>query len=409
MKRILVTLAVMTFACAMIAQFSSQGVTLFLREAGVPSSTLGLVYLAAIPFTLRFVWAPFIDRYRVEGKPRFRAWILGAQTLVCVLLTALLLTDPQTDVFVIIALVGCLMVALGTELTALGGMLAEGLSDVDYPKGASIQAAASAFAGFTLGAGVLYLLGSLGWQTVIGSLLAISLCLLVVSSTFLDFGPVAPQVSRPSLLAQFSIFRRSETRRLFLISLLISMSVLVPFATKSVLLIDAGFSVSDGGLIGLVLGGLFGVIGALAARPLIDRLGAFRVLLAIGCLNIVIAVALALLTLNDVGPVSITIAVLWANIAVFATFTANRSILLPLCKPGRQATDLASFTSVEAMTFLALAGTAISLLDSFGLSPILFVAAFASLVGLVLGWRSADLFNASVELAPAVDRAQSSG
>ncbi|MEM8794045.1 MAG: MFS transporter [Pseudomonadota bacterium] len=392
MKPLLVTLGTISFACALIAQFASQGIALFLREAGASSSLIALIFIAGIPFTLRFIWAPLIDRFRVRGQPRFRIWILGSQLAVSLLLAALLTTNPETDAIQIIVIAVLLFIALGTALTSLGGMIAEGLDKRDHSKGASVQAAASALAGFSLGAGVLYLLGSLGWQSVVATLLICSVVLLVIAYSFLSFGPALDPETKPSLLSQFSILRQKEVSRLFIVSSLVSASIVVPFGAKSVLLIDAGFSVSESGLISLVFGNLLGFTGALLAKPLIDLFGGFRVLIGIGSLNVIAALAFAFLALNEIGPILIVASILWANLVVYATFTANRTILLGLCRPGRQATDLASFTSLEALVFLVIAGVSTSLLDSLGLSIILCFAGLISSAGLFLGLQYVQLF-----------------
>lgn len=390
--RVLTTIAVMFFACGFVAQFALQGVTLFLRSAGAPSSMLGLLYVAAIPYTLRFVWAPLIDRVRVKNQPRFRPWIIGCQAAICVLLAVMLLTDPAETPRAILIAVASMMFVLGTQLTALGGLIAEGLDAEDYHKGASVQGAASALAGFVLGAFVLFLLGDLGWQVVVATLLAVSTALLLAAMFFLDFGQIVTPDERPSWLSQLSIFGRPQPRLLFLLSVLISISILFPYASKSVLLVDAGFSVSQGGLIGIVAGNLFAFLGAYLAKPFIERFGAFNLLIAIGLCNIAFALGLAFLVRDGINTIGIAVVVLWSSFAVFATFTANRSIILRLCRPGRQATEMASFTSVEAMIFLALAGAGISALDQVGLAPLMLGSALISIGGVALAMSQRDKF-----------------
>ncbi|MEL7133000.1 MAG: hypothetical protein AAGK77_11370 [Pseudomonadota bacterium] len=382
-----VTLAIMYFACGFVAQFAAQGVGLFLRDAGAPSGLVGLLYVAAIPYTLRFVWAPMVDRVRPSAGPRFRPWIIGSQSMTCLVLAAMAFLDPATSGSLIVLGVAALMIALGTQTVALGGLMVEGLSARQYTTGATIKAAASAAAGLLLGAVVLYLLADFGWLVVISALFAVSITLLFIAVTALDFGDRIDPGPPPSALAQFSIFGRSGPRALFGASILLSMAALLPYAAKSILLIDAGFSVSEGGLIGIVFGSGFGVLGALAARAAIPRIGAVRVMGALGFGNFVVAMVMAVLLREGLSAPVVVAGVLWANFAVFATFTANRSLLMPLCRPGRQATEMATFASLEAIVFLAIAGGALSLIDQIGIAPLLIFMAAVTAVGLYFIWR----------------------
>ena len=62
----------------------------WLSDASVPVSTIGLLSETTLPYRLKFLWAPFLDRYdppfltKLFG--RRRAWILVAQTGVMIAL-----------------------------------------------------------------------------------------------------------------------------------------------------------------------------------------------------------------------------------------------------------------------------------------------------------------------------------
>ncbi|WP_208354305.1 hypothetical protein [Pseudaestuariivita rosea] len=391
-KGLFVTLAVMYFACGFVAQFAAQGVGLFLRESGATSGLIGLLYVAAVPYTLRFVWAPVVDRVRPASGPRFKPWIIGSQVAVCCILLGLGFLDPAQSGGLIVLGIALLMIALGTQTVALGGLMVEGLAVSDYSNGATVKAAASAVAGLVLGTFVIYMLGDLGWQFVVFALLSVAFILLITAVFILDFGPQIIPSERPGFLSQFNVFRRKGPQTLFVMSILLSSAVLLPYASKAVLLIDVGFSVAQGGLIAIVIGSFFGVLGALTARLAIGRFGAFNVLIGLGAANVLVSLALALVICDTLSVPAVVSGVLWANFAVFATFTANRSLLMPLCQQGRQASEMATFASLEAVVFLLIAGAALSLLDTVGLSLLLLTMAVVSAIGLIFVRRVAKVF-----------------
>jgi len=77
--------------------------TAWLADAGVSKTTIGLFALVSLPFALKFLWAPVIDRVpmpvlgRVLG--RRRSWIVFIQILLAGAIIGLGLTDPGADLF----------------------------------------------------------------------------------------------------------------------------------------------------------------------------------------------------------------------------------------------------------------------------------------------------------------------
>ena len=53
----------------------------WLRTEGVDLATIGLLSLVTLPYTLKFVWAPLLDRYRPPFLGRRRGWTLITQIL----------------------------------------------------------------------------------------------------------------------------------------------------------------------------------------------------------------------------------------------------------------------------------------------------------------------------------------
>lgn len=70
-----------------------------LRQAGMPVvDVAGLVALLALPWALKFLWAPLVDRYRSRHFG-YRAWITAAQCAMLLALLPLLLLDPGPQLF----------------------------------------------------------------------------------------------------------------------------------------------------------------------------------------------------------------------------------------------------------------------------------------------------------------------
>ncbi|MEM6732136.1 MAG: hypothetical protein AAF658_11310, partial [Myxococcota bacterium] len=74
----------------------------------------------------------------------------------------------------------------------------------------------------------------------------------------------------------------------------------------------------------------------------VDRFGPMTCLIGLGLLNIAVSLSYALIGLTALGPNGALCLILYANASVFASFTASRAAIMPLCAPGRQATEFAN-------------------------------------------------------------------
>ena len=169
-RQLLVLIGGVSFAAALAAHFAIQGGTLFLRAGDVSSGVIGLLSVAAIPYTLRFLWAPLVDRNPLGRHGRYSGWIVWTQAATCLAMAALALSDPVESPGVIVALISLFMIARGTQVTAVSGLMTAGLSQAAYPNGSSTQAATSALGAVFLGEAVLYLLADMGWIVVAATL-----------------------------------------------------------------------------------------------------------------------------------------------------------------------------------------------------------------------------------------------
>ena len=75
--------------------------SVWLREAGLSLEVIGFFSLATLAYSLKFIWAPLVDRTTIPGLSRLvghrRSWMLVTQTLVMLGLWLIAGTNPATD------------------------------------------------------------------------------------------------------------------------------------------------------------------------------------------------------------------------------------------------------------------------------------------------------------------------
>ncbi|PIE67367.1 MAG: AmpG family muropeptide MFS transporter [Deltaproteobacteria bacterium] len=77
-RRMLVSL-VMGFSCGLPLLLTLSVLQAWMTEAGVDLTTIGLMTLVSLPYTLKFLWAPLVDRYTLPFFGRRRGWLLISQ------------------------------------------------------------------------------------------------------------------------------------------------------------------------------------------------------------------------------------------------------------------------------------------------------------------------------------------
>ena len=79
--------------------------SIWLREEGVSRTSIGLIGAAATPYAINFLWAPFVDRFRL-GRLQIalgqrRSWIFACQALLIPAVVAMGLQNPQSGAVIL--------------------------------------------------------------------------------------------------------------------------------------------------------------------------------------------------------------------------------------------------------------------------------------------------------------------
>ena len=99
-RRALVMLA-LGFASGLPNLLIFDTLSLWLREAGLSLKVISIFALATLSYSLKFLWAPLIDRTRVPGLTRLlghrRSWMIVLQILLMIGLWMISGVDPARD------------------------------------------------------------------------------------------------------------------------------------------------------------------------------------------------------------------------------------------------------------------------------------------------------------------------
>ena len=87
----------------------------YLRKEGLDLKVIGAFSLMMIPYTWKFVWAPFIDRYQIFSMGRRRGWIILSQVILTGSIAAMGFVNPRDSIMVVAALATLVAFASATQ------------------------------------------------------------------------------------------------------------------------------------------------------------------------------------------------------------------------------------------------------------------------------------------------------
>jgi len=148
----------------------------WMREEGLDLTTIGFFGLVGLPYTLKFLWAPFMDRIVPPYGGRRRGWMLITQVFLMIALASMTFVQPAVHLPAIAGL--CLLIAFASasQDIVLDAYRREYLSDDELGIGSSIFVNGYRIGLLASGALTLVLAEYLSWST---AYFIMGLCLLV--------------------------------------------------------------------------------------------------------------------------------------------------------------------------------------------------------------------------------------
>src|SRR5262245_14544703 len=159
--------------------FFTQVLPILLRKQGFSLTDIGLLSsLIAVPWMLKFLWAPAVDRYWLSSSGRRRSWILPLQLFTALTLAGLAVFPSTPPAAMLIASVLLLSTLAATQDIATDGLAVDMLTHGERGVANGLQVAGYRV-GMIVGGGLLLILHEqLGWSL---TFLAMAMLIAVAS------------------------------------------------------------------------------------------------------------------------------------------------------------------------------------------------------------------------------------
>ncbi|MFW6053568.1 MAG: MFS transporter, partial [Persicimonas sp.] len=158
-----------------------QALPVILRERGVSLEAIGFSSLLALPWALKFLWAPFVDR-RPPGPlalPRRKGWLVPIQLVTAALFGFVAFFGLHDNLVWLMGIVFVVNLLNATQDIATDGLAVDLLAVDERGAGNALQVGGYRVGMILGGAGVLVLIESCGWTIGLGVCAAILLAALI--------------------------------------------------------------------------------------------------------------------------------------------------------------------------------------------------------------------------------------
>lgn len=362
----------------------------WMTAAGVDLTKIGLFSMVGLPYSLKFIWAPLLDRYVPPILGRRRGWLLITQILLLVAIAAMSLHDPKTGLQMLA--VNAVLIALFSASQDIAGdaYRTDVLSDREMGAGAAIWVLGYRVALLLTGSLSFILAERLSWGTVY-ALLSVLMLVGIVATLLAKEPPLkeAPPRSLGEAVAMpfADFFNRSGLVFGILVLVFIVLykyadalagSMTTPFLLKT------GFTQTE---VGVVFGGaglIATILGSIAAGATIARLGINKSLWLFAFFQALSNLAYYGLSLAGRNHTYMVGAIVIENFGVGLVSSALVAYIMSMCNRRFSATQFALLSSLVAASRDILVAPGGHLAETYGWPSFFLITVVAGLPCILL-------------------------
>lgn len=384
----LVAVLFMGFASGLPLALTGSTLQAWFTSANVSLMTIGVLSLVGLPYSLKFLWAPFLDHYRLPFSTRRKDWVLLSQLGLSASLFVLANMNPQSSA----ALMGVVALTVAflsaTQDIGIDAYRTDILPTSERGLGASYTVFAFRVAMLISGGLALIFADYLGWKLTY-ELMGVLVLLCTISTMR---APVVNEVEKTNQYfyqtihcAITNLFKRDN---MIMLLLFISLYKLGDaFALQlftNFLLHGLGFTLTEVGLAYKVVSFIATILGAFVGGLFLMRWDLYRALLIFGLAQAFSNLMFVFLAMIGKSFSFMALAIFVENFCSGLSTAALFALLMSLCDKRYTASQFAFLSAIASLGRVFLGPVAAYLVQHFGYITY-FTWAFAlSFPGLIL-------------------------
>ncbi len=365
-------LLLLGFSSGLPLYLTSKTLQAWMTTAKVDLATIGFFSLVALPYSLKFVWAPVMDRFVPPFLGRRRGWVLITQVLLLLVIAAMALHDPRTGLKMLAINAIAIAFLSASQDISLDAYRTDVLETREMGAGAAVFVMGYRIALLVTGGLALYLADRIPWPSVY--LVLAALMLIGIVTTFVAPEPVLreqpPRSFYEAVILPFGeFFQRNGIGRALLVLLFIVLykyadslagSMTTPFLLKT------GFTQTEVAAAFGVAGLIATIVGTLAGGAAIGKWGINRSLWVFVVIQGLSNLTYYYLAVSSESRWFMTTAVVVENFGYGLVTGAMTAFLMVMCNKRFTATQFALLSSLMAVSRDLLVAPGGKLAESLG-------------------------------------------
>ena len=384
--RMLITL-VMGFSSGLPLLLTMSVLQAWMKQEGVDLTTIGLFALVGLPYTLKFLWAPVLDRYTPALLGRRRGWLLLIQVALTLSIVLLAFTSPAVSPIAVAVASLLLTFFSASQDIVIDAYRREALPDEELGFGASLYVNGYRVGMLLASGGGLILADFISFSQVY--LVMAAFMLVGIVTTLLAPEPAAT-AGRPRSLTEAVIkpfveyFQRRDALLILLFILLYKVGDTMASHMSTPFYLDIGFSTSEIGTVVKLFGFWATIIGGLIGGLLIIKVGIYRALWLFGILQGISTAGFALLAMIGYSLTGLAGVIAFENLSGGMGTAAYVAFMASLTDKRFTATQYALLSSIMGIPRVLVAAPTGLMAESMGWISFFTFCALIALPGLLL-------------------------
>lgn len=364
---------------------------MWLARENIDLSLIGYLTWVSMSYSLKFLWAPLLDRYALTRLGRRRSWMLLSQIALMLSIAGMGLFDPKTSLNAMVVMAILTGFFSATQDIAIDAFRREYLAVEELGFGSSMSMYGYRIAWLVSGALGIGMVGTDKWQLSWNQLYFAMGALMIIGMVTTLFAPepavdVLPPTSlRAAVTDPFKDFlKRPGAWTILLFILLYKFGDAVGLAVVNPYYVAVGYTNADIALIAKTFGLISSLVGFFLGSTVMYYFGMYRSLWLFGILQALSVEAFALLIHTGPERWSLAVVVLFEDICTSMASAVFISFIAAVTNKRFTATQYALLASVATLGRNFFSGFSGALAKSMGWDLFFFCSALLAIPGLVM-------------------------
>ncbi len=393
---------VMGFACGLPLLLTMSVLQAWMKDEGVDLTVIGMMALVGLPYTLKLIWAPFLDRFTLPFLGRRRGWMLVAQIALTVSIAGLGQSNPVQNPWLLAFAAFLVTFFSASQDIVIDAYRREDLSDEELGLGSSLYINGYRIGMLLASGGGLIMADYMSFSTVYLILAGCMLPGLITTLLTPEPGTPAgiPQTMREAVIDPLvEYFSRKDALLILAFILLYKVGDTMASAMTTPFYLDIGFSKSEIGAVVKLFGFWATIVGGLAGGIMMLRLGINRSLWVFGFLQALSTAGFALLASIGYSIPWLSLVIAFENLSSGMGTAAYAAFMASITNKKFTATQYALLTSLMGVPRVLASAPTGFLAKNVGWEAFFIACALVAIPGMLLllkfaPWNSKKLVEA---------------